>query len=153
MTARPSPPRTWPGRWSARGKTDGGNPIHFVWAKLGNFKVDGNTITADVLQFEPTLFKWMSFLTGYVLPKAYYEKVGAEGFEAKPIGTGPYMVDQFERNAFVRLKANPNYWGGKPDFETVIVQVRPRCGEPRGRDRIGLLPCHAGDALRGVSTG
>ena len=55
------------------------------------------SITADVMQFEPTLFKWMAFLTGYVLPKAYYEKVGAEGFEKKPIGTGPYMVDEFRR--------------------------------------------------------
>ena len=92
------------------------------------------------MQFEPTLFKWMAFLTGYILPKAYYEKVGAEGFEKAPIGTGPYMVDEFERNAFLRLKANPNYWGGKPAFETVIDQVRHRCGEPRRRDRIRLAP-------------
>src|SRR5690606_12717930 len=49
-------------------------------------------------------------------------KVGAEGFEAKPIGTGPYMVDHYERNAFVRLKANPDYWEGKPDFETVTIK-------------------------------
>jgi peptide/nickel transport system substrate-binding protein len=50
---------------------------------------------------------WMAFLTGYVLPKAYYEKVGAEGFEKKPIGSGPYMVDEYQGNAFLRLKANP----------------------------------------------
>lgn len=99
-----------------------GNPIQFVWGTLGNFAVDGNTVTADVLQFDPTIFKWMYFLTGYVLPKAYYEKVGAEGFEAAPIGTGPYMVEKFERNAFVRLKANANYWGGAPAFETVTIK-------------------------------
>lgn len=99
-----------------------GNPIQFVWGTLGNFQVDGNTVTADVKQFDPTIFKWMYFLTGYVLPKAYYEKVGAEGFEAAPIGTGPYMVERFERNAYVRLKANPNYWGGKPEFETVTIK-------------------------------
>ncbi len=110
--------------WSLEraGKPESGNPIQFIWSKIGNFKVDGNKITADVLAFEPTLFKWMAFLTGYVMPKAYYEKVGAEGFEAMPVGTGPYMVDQFERNAFVRLKANPNYWGGKPAFETVVYK-------------------------------
>lgn len=102
-----------------------GNPINFVWSTLGNFTVDGNTVTADVKQFDPTIFKWMYFLTGYVLPKAYYEKVGAEGFEAAPIGTGPYMVDSFERNAFVRLKANPNYWGGKPEFDTVTIKFVP----------------------------
>ncbi|MBC7285081.1 ABC transporter substrate-binding protein [Hoeflea sp.] len=99
-----------------------GNPIQFIWSTLANIKAEGNVVTADVARFEPTIFKWMYFLTGYVLPKAYYEKVGAEGFEAAPIGTGPYMVDKFERNAFVRLKANPNYWGGKPDFETVTIK-------------------------------
>jgi peptide/nickel transport system substrate-binding protein len=99
-----------------------GNPIQFVWSTLANIKAEGNTVTADVARFEPTIFKWMYFLTGYVLPKAYFEKVGPEGFEAKPIGTGPYMVDSFERNAFVRLKANANYWGGKPAFDTVTIK-------------------------------
>ena len=110
--------------WSLEraGNPDTGNPIQFVWGTIANFVVDGNTITADVKSFDPTIFKWMYFLTGYVLPKAYYEKVGAEGFEAAPIGTGPYMVEKFERNAFVRLKANANYWGGKPDFDTVTIK-------------------------------
>ena len=110
--------------WSLEraGKEETGNPIQFTWSTIGNFTVDGNRVEADVLQFDPTIFKWMSFLTGYVLPKAYYEKVGADGFEAAPIGTGPYMVERYERNAFVRLKANPNYWGGKPDFENVTIK-------------------------------
>ena len=91
-----------------------GSPIQFVWGTLANHRVEGNKVIADVTQFDPTIFKWMYFLTGYVLPKAYYEKVGAEGFEAAPIGTGPYMVEKFERNAFVRRKANEIYWGGAP---------------------------------------
>ena len=94
--------------WSLEraGDPKSGNPIQFVWSKVGNYKIDGNTITGDVLEFEPTLFKWMAFLTGYILPKAYYEKVGADGFEKAPIGSGPYKVDAFERNAFLRLKAH-----------------------------------------------
>jgi len=99
-----------------------GSPIQFVWGTLANHRVEGNKVIADVVQFDPTIFKWMYFLTGYVLPKAYYEKVGPEGFEAAPIGTGPYMVDKFERNAFVRLKANENYWGGAPEFKTVTIK-------------------------------
>ena len=101
---------------------DTGNPIQFIWSTIGNFQIDGTKITADVLRFEPTIFKWMSFLTGYVMPKAYYEKVGADGFEAAPVGTGPYMVDKYERNAFVRLKANENYWGGAPEFKSVTIK-------------------------------
>jgi peptide/nickel transport system substrate-binding protein len=110
--------------WSLTRAADpkGGNPIQFVWAKVGNYKIDGNTITGDVVEFEPTLFKWMAFLTAYVLPKAYYEKVGAEGFEKAPIGSGPYKVDAFERNAFLRLKAHPTWWGGKVAYDTVVFK-------------------------------
>lgn len=66
-----------------------GSPIQFVWGTLQNHRVEGNKVIADVKSFDPTIFKWMYFLTGYVLPKAYFEKVGAEGFEAAPIGPAP----------------------------------------------------------------
>ncbi len=113
--------------WSIQreGKADGGNPVAFIWAGVDNFKVDGKRITADVKQYDPVFFKWMAFLTGYVLPKAYFEKVGPQGFEKAPIGTGPYMVDAYEGNAYLRLKANPKYWGGKPAFETVVFKFVP----------------------------
>nr|WP_316651230.1 ABC transporter substrate-binding protein [uncultured Gellertiella sp.] len=113
----------WSLERAARQET--GNPIQFIWSTAGNYKIEGNKITGDVLRFEPTFFKWMAFLTGYVLPKAYYEKVGAEGFEKKPVGTGPYMVDEYSGNAFLRLKANPHYFGGKPPFDTVIFKFVP----------------------------
>jgi peptide/nickel transport system substrate-binding protein len=110
---------------SRMGKADSGNPVSFIWAGINNFKIDGNRITADVVQYDPVLFKWMAFLTGYVLPKGHYEKVGPQGFEKKPIGTGPYMVDAYEGNAYLRLKANPKYWGRKPAFETVVFKFVP----------------------------
>jgi peptide/nickel transport system substrate-binding protein len=99
-----------------------GNPMQFVWSKIGNLSVDGNVISADVIDFEPALFKWMAFLTAFVLPKKYYEEVGSEAFEKAPIGTGPYMVDAFEPGAYVRLKAFPDYWGDKPDFDSVTIK-------------------------------
>ena len=110
--------------WSLEraGNPDTGNPIQFVWGKIGNYQINGDRITADVKEYEPTIFKWMSFLTGYVMPKKYYEEVGSDGFEAAPIGTGPYKVDKFERNAFVRLTANENYWKGAPAFKTVTIK-------------------------------
>ncbi|TNF61359.1 MAG: peptide ABC transporter substrate-binding protein [Rhodobacteraceae bacterium] len=104
------------------GNPETGNPIQFIWGKVDNIVAEGNRVTANVKEYEPTFFKWMSFLTGYVMPKKYYETVGADGFEAAPIGTGPYKVDRFERNAFVRLVANEDYWGGAPEFKTVTIK-------------------------------
>ena len=96
--------------------------MQFLWSKIGNFAVDGQTITADVIEYDPTIFEWMGFPTGYVLPKAHHEAVGAEGFEAAPVGSGPYKVDRFERGAFVRLVANADYWDGPPDIEAVTIK-------------------------------
>jgi len=145
--------------WSLEraGNPETGNPIQFIWGKIGNFSIDGNRITADVLSYDPTLFKWMSFLTGYVMPKAYIEKVGAGGFEAAPIGTGPYMVEKFERNAYVRLKANANYWGGKPEFENVTIKfvtdAASRVAEiESGNSHVTLeMPYEEYDRLKGKS--
>ena len=136
-----------------------GNPIQFIWSTLANIKADGNTVTADVARFEPTIFKWMYFLTGYVLPKTYYEKVGAAGFDAAPIGTGPYMVEKFERGAYVRLKANANYWGGKPEFETVTIKfvtdAAARVAEVEsGNSHVTLeMPYEEYDRLKGSMNG
>lgn len=39
-------------------------------------------------------------------------------------GTGPFMQQQFQPNGPVRiLKANPNYWGGKPKADCIRVTV------------------------------
>jgi len=110
--------------WSLQraGNAETGNPIQFIWGKIGDMSVEGNKITAQVNEYEPALFPWMAFLTAYILPKDYYEKVGAEGFEQAPIGSGPYMLDKFERNGFVRLKRFDKYWGDAPDFETVVFK-------------------------------
>jgi peptide/nickel transport system substrate-binding protein len=113
--------------WSLEraGNPGTGNPIQFVWSKIGNFDISGQTITADVKEFEPTLFKWMAFLTGYVLPKKAYTESGAQAWENKPVGSGPYMVERYERNAYIRLKAFPQYWGPKPAYETVVFKMVP----------------------------
>lgn len=136
-----------------------GSPIQFVWGTLTNHRVEGNKVLADVAQFDPTIFKWMYFLTGYVLPKAYYTSVGAAGFEAAPIGSGPYMVEKFERDAFVRLKANANYWGGKPEFDTVTIKfvtdAAARVAEVEsGNSHVTLeVPYEEYDRLKATLTG
>jgi len=56
----------------------------------------------------------------YIVPQSVWSKVGDPGkyTDANPIGSGPYTVSQITSQG-VTLKANPNYWGGKPAVGTV----------------------------------
>ena len=43
-----------------------------------------------------------------------------ELINATSVGTGPYVVDQWDLNSAVILRANPEYWGEAPKFEQII---------------------------------
>ena len=123
--------------------------------KIGNFKIDGNKITGRrELQFEPTLFKWMALphrlraarrpITRRSAPRASRRSRSAPA---------PTWSTSSSSNAFVRLKANPNYWGGKPAFDTVIIKFVPDATSRVAEIESGNSAGDARDPLRGVSTG
>src|SRR5207249_4990484 len=47
----------------------------------------------------------------------------AESFlNGQSAGTGPYTLKSFSTTSEVDLTANPNYWGAKPFYNTVVVR-------------------------------
>lgn len=58
-------------------------------------------------------------------PPAYFAELGEEEFGKAPIGTGPYMLDEWIVGEEVRLKVNPDYWWGAPDIENVTFKSIP----------------------------
>jgi peptide/nickel transport system substrate-binding protein len=68
---------------------------------------------------------YLAFLAGYILPKAYIEKVGEEGFKQNPIGAGPYRVATYERGARIVLDAFDKYWAGPAKIKHVTFQIVP----------------------------
>ena len=69
-----------------------------------------------------------------VIPKAYLEKVGEEGFGKHPIGTGPYKFVSWLNTDHLNLEAFEDYWGEKPDFKKVkLVNI------PNGATRVAAL--------------
>ena len=44
-------------------------------------------------------------------------------------GSGPYQIESVDRTSQIVLKANPNYWGPKPVYSTVIVRNAPPATE------------------------
>ncbi len=62
----------------------------------------------------------------YMLPRHIWEQYDAEtiyDFEnAENIGTGPYMVADWNPDQYLVLDANPQYWKGKPPIDRIVVQ-------------------------------
>ncbi|MEA2595860.1 MAG: peptide/nickel transport system substrate-binding protein [Thermomicrobiales bacterium] len=60
----------------------------------------------------------------FVSPKAIQEHPG-DALSEGGVGTGPFMVKSWEKNAKVELERNENYWGTKPALKTLIFRPIP----------------------------
>jgi oligopeptide transport system substrate-binding protein len=45
-----------------------------------------------------------------IVPVDYVQQVGAKAFGLKPVGTGPYMVEMWQRKQYVDMVKNTAYW-------------------------------------------
>jgi peptide/nickel transport system substrate-binding protein len=94
------------------------------WKKVTD--IETPSPTQVIMHFDspaPTAPNWLGFLGSFVVPKAYMEKVGPDGFIAKPVGSGPYKVVDYELNARIVLERNDTYWGGKPKLRRITVEI------------------------------
>jgi dipeptide transport system substrate-binding protein len=56
----------------------------------------------------------------------YLMKKGTpEQFDQIPVGTGPFMFVDYQKDAVIRFKANDAYWGGKPKIDDLVYAITP----------------------------
>ncbi|WP_433253864.1 ABC transporter substrate-binding protein [Streptosporangium sp. CA-135522] len=94
-----------------------------------------------------------------IVPKHVWEAVGDIGKfdnDRYPIvGSGPYIVTEYKKDAYVKLKANPDYWRGAPKIDElhVLFYENPEAanaGLKKGDiDLIGRLAAPQFEALAG----
>ncbi|MDR3368789.1 ABC transporter substrate-binding protein [Rhodoferax sp.] len=48
-----------------------------------------------------------------------------EKIDQEPVGTGPFELVQYQKDAIIRYKANPNYWAGKAKIDNLIFAITP----------------------------
>jgi peptide/nickel transport system substrate-binding protein len=58
----------------------------------------------------------------YILPKHVLDKVGAEAFNKKPVGSGPFKLASQAAGRSMSFEANTKYWGGKPGSSKLELQ-------------------------------
>src|SRR6187551_4061641 len=58
----------------------------------------------------------IEYLAGPVVihPHEYYAKVGPQGMNEKPVGSGPYRITEHSVGKFVRMERNPDYFKDSP---------------------------------------
>jgi peptide/nickel transport system substrate-binding protein len=63
-----------------------------------------------------------------VLPKhllAKYHDINQIPFNSKPVGTGPFIVQEWHRGQTLRMTANPHYWRGAPKLKEIQYRAIP----------------------------
>jgi peptide/nickel transport system substrate-binding protein len=77
---------------------------------------------------------WPDFMTfygtsatgaGWVVPKAYVEKVGDDGFKRAPIGAGPYKFVSFNPGVELVMEAWEGYWRKVPNVKRLVYRSLP----------------------------
>lgn len=86
---------------------------------------DAATLVIHTKKPDPLLPARLAFYGGQIVSRKYFEQVGADGFRSRPMGTGPVRFVSWTKDDRVVLEANPDYWGGKPDFDRMIVRAVP----------------------------
>ena len=65
-------------------------------------------------------------MDAYILPKHIWGKMSKDerdkyqGLDG--VGSGPFVLEKFEKGQFARFKANKYFWGGKPAVDKVVLR-------------------------------
>ncbi len=60
-----------------------------------------------------------------IVPEGYITENGAEHFANNPIGTGPYVLEEWVKDDHITLRKNPTYWGEEPNIDVLTFLTVP----------------------------
>jgi peptide/nickel transport system substrate-binding protein len=100
-------------------------------AKLFHDKLDRIETVDDrtiIFHFKEPFISFMDLYNGgtsgigWIVPRHYYEKVGADGFKSHPIGAGPFKLVSQQAGTQMTFEAWADYWRRVPATKTIIVK-------------------------------
>lgn len=108
-----------------RARTMEGSAWTGMLSVIKDVKAEGDNVIITVEQPTPYLLSLLAMFPCSIMPKAYCEEVGDEGIANKPVGTGPFRLDSWEKNNKMVFLKNDYYWQeGLPkvdQFEMTVV--------------------------------
>jgi peptide/nickel transport system substrate-binding protein len=87
-------------------------------------KIDDYTVRINLTSYANTLLNNLASGAMQMISKAYVDKNGVEAARWNPVGTGPFTFVEYQRDAKLTYKRNPNYWdAGKPYLDGITMTV------------------------------
>jgi peptide/nickel transport system substrate-binding protein len=88
--------------------------------------VDPATFVIQLSRVEGAFLDYMSTFIPSIVPKKVYEAMGDQAFGEKPVGSGPFMVEEWVRGERLVLARNPHYWkSGQPYLDRITIEFVP----------------------------
>lgn len=87
-----------------------------VWANISSVRAVGSNQVQFQFKNEDVPFAEILLSQVPIVPEKIWSKVKGDPSkwaDPNPVGTGPYMLDQFTTQNF-SMKVNPHFWGNKP---------------------------------------
>ncbi|WP_434081589.1 ABC transporter substrate-binding protein [Sanguibacter sp. Z1732] len=82
--------------------------------------VDERTVEVELERPSQAFFQGMGGMSGLIQPES-----AADGIATNPIGTGPYVLDNYATDDQLAFSVNEDYWGEAPSIEDVTVRIIP----------------------------
>lgn len=94
----------------------------FDWEQV--YVVDEYTLHIGLTQPDATQFPCISNVC--IVDKESYDP---EVYAKTPIGTGPYVVDEYVVNSTLKMSAREDFWGGTPNIPNVVFKNIPEASQ------------------------
>ncbi|OED95806.1 ABC transporter substrate-binding protein [Vibrio breoganii] len=123
---------------------DSSHPFHYVsggtypWFEAIGFKrilkevkaVDEHTVQFELFKPDNTFLTNLSTTYSSIHSSEYANQLLAkdqkQNLDQLPVGTGPFYLDQFSVNDYIRLRRNPDFWGTPAKMEQVVLDITSR---------------------------
>ncbi|MFM0659463.1 ABC transporter substrate-binding protein [Paraburkholderia sediminicola] len=92
-------------------------------------KVDDNTVKFELNAPDSTFVSILTMGFASIYSAEYADQLLKAGkqvdLNSKPIGTGPFELKSYTKDAVIRYDVNPAYWGAKPKIDRLIYAITP----------------------------
>ena len=99
-------------------------PSNYSWLDKAE-KTGELSVRVKLKRPTPAALEYFALLLP-IYPKAYRERVGAEGYAKAPVGAGPYKMTKVEPGVSIDFERFEDYWAGSPKGKPAIAKLSVR---------------------------